>query len=492
LLVSLLLAPASGQETPELYNLQLRLSNSSGVPLNTSGAVVLSVYATAEAVTPVYTETHQVTAVDGVVNIVMGSVTPIPLSLFEGSAERWLGIKLASDPEMLPRRRMMSVPYAQRANSAGHADDVLGADINPNTITVNGNQIVDATGTWVGPGGVQGPAGPTGPAGANGSDGAAGAVGPAGPTGLTGLTGTAGADGSDGAAGSVGPTGPAGSNGSDGAVGPAGPTGLIGLTGTAGADGSDGAAGPVGPTGPAGSNGSDGAVGPAGPTGAAGAAGPVGSTGPAGANGAVGPTGLAGAAGADGSDGAAGPVGPTGTAGSNGATGSTGPIGPLGVQGPTGPAGPTGPGASDKAGFDVYDNTGGQTFTTGTITVNLDTVRTDTSGSVFSLAADEVTVSTTATFLVMMRVSFDQPSGNSKSNARIFLERDSGAGFTEVDGFQAFTYVRNNAEGENTANAQGLLEVTSGDKFRIRAFREGGSSTIRTLADATGLTLLEL
>ena len=36
------------------------------------------------------------------------------------------------------------------------------------------------------------------------------------------------------------------------------------------------------------------------------------------------------------------------------------------------------------------------------------------------------------------------------------------------------------------------FEVTSGDKFRIRALREGGSSTIRTLADSSGLTLLEL
>ena len=36
-------------------------------------------------------------------------------------------------------------------------------------------------------------------------------------------------------------------------------------------------------------------------------------------------------------------------------------------------------------GYDVYDNTGGQTFTNGTITLNLDTVRKDTGNEVLHL-----------------------------------------------------------------------------------------------------------
>lgn len=163
----------------------------------------------------------------------------------------------------------------------------------------------------------------------------------------------------------------------------------------------------------------------------------------------------------------------------------------MGVQGVAGPTGPAGPDTNE--GYDVYDNAGGQTFTTGTITVNLDTVRTDTTGGAeFSLSGDEVTVNNTGTYLVIFRVSFDQPSGNSRAVAGIFLERDTGSGFAEVDGFRAFTYVRNSAEGENTSNVQGILQVTSGDKFRIRALRQAGTSTIRTIADGTGLTLAEL
>ena len=64
-------------------------------------------------------------------------------------------------------------------------------------IRVNGGQIVNSTGCWVGNNsGLVGPTGPTGPSGTNG---AAGSTGPTGPTGPTGSTG------------STGPTGPAGS-----------------------------------------------------------------------------------------------------------------------------------------------------------------------------------------------------------------------------------------------------------------------------------------
>jgi len=66
-------------------------------------------------------------------------------------------------------------------------------------IRVNGGQIVNSTGCWVGNNsGLVGPTGPTGPSGSTG------------PTGPTGGAGTNGATGPTGPTGSTGPTGPAG------------------------------------------------------------------------------------------------------------------------------------------------------------------------------------------------------------------------------------------------------------------------------------------
>jgi len=62
------------------------------------------------------------------------------------------------------------------------------------SLTVGGNQVIDANGAWVGaPTGLVGPAGPQGVAGAAGPKGADGAAGPAGADGATGPQGPAGA-----------------------------------------------------------------------------------------------------------------------------------------------------------------------------------------------------------------------------------------------------------------------------------------------------------
>jgi hypothetical protein len=55
-------------------------------------------------------------------------VTPLPANLFSG-ADRYLGIKVGSDPEMTPRQRVTSVGYALRA---GFVDQGPGASFHEN------------------------------------------------------------------------------------------------------------------------------------------------------------------------------------------------------------------------------------------------------------------------------------------------------------------------------------------------------------------------
>ncbi len=205
---------------PELTE-QGRLFDGQGVPLNASVVVVFSVYASGSGGAPLWSETHTVAADDGYFSVQLGSVTPFPSSLWDGSP-RYVGIKVGADPEMTPRQDVASVPYALVAN------DAVG-DIHPASVTVNGTLVIDNNGAWVGPSsglvgptGAQGPAGPQGPIGPTGAQGPAGPQGPIGPTGAQGLQGPQGDIGPQGVQGPIGPQGPTGAQGPIGPTGPAG------------------------------------------------------------------------------------------------------------------------------------------------------------------------------------------------------------------------------------------------------------------------------
>ncbi len=283
LTAALLAAPSTAQSGPLLVAYQARLTDASGVPLTGAQTVTVSVYGAATSGSPLYVETHAVSMLNGVATLLLGSVNPMPASLFQG-AERWVGITVAPDVEMSPRLRISSVPYALNAL------DVAGADIHPHSVTVNGILVIDSTGQWVGsPTGLvgpPGPAGPAGPAGPQGDVGPPGAMGPVGPQGLQGDEGPAGPKGIQGDVGPAGPEGPVGPQGLQGDEGPAGPQGPQGDVGPMGPEGPVGPEGPEGDPGPAGAQGPAGAEGPAGPQGAPG---PIGPEGPAGSQGSEGP-----------------------------------------------------------------------------------------------------------------------------------------------------------------------------------------------------------
>jgi hypothetical protein len=331
------LAPSpSLADVPQGITEQGRLFDAGGNPIDAAVTLTFSLYPTAAGGTAVWTEQQTVMLDEGYFSVQLGAVTPIPPATWNGSVY-YVGIKVGADPEMSPRQPTFAVPYALVTS------DAVG-DIHPTTVSVNGQLVIDANGTWVGPPtnlvgptGAQGPAGAAGPAGAQGPAGPAGSagpIGPQGPVGPAGASGAQGAQGPQGPQGSPGLQGPAGANGADGAQGPPGP---------AGADGAAGANGATGATGADGATGAGGATGATGATGAAGAQGPQGPQGPAGAQGPTGAAGAQGTAGSNGSNGAQGATGAAGSNGSNGAQGSAGTAGATGAQGAIGPTGATGP-----------------------------------------------------------------------------------------------------------------------------------------------------
>jgi hypothetical protein len=233
-LAALAAVGASQSPIPATLAFQGRLTLQAGGNVNGAVALTLRVYNDPAGGAARWTENQPAVAVNnGLFAVELGRGTGFPPALFDGRP-LFLGVQVASDPEMVPRLPIPSQAYAQLA---AEAVDVRARDIHPRTVSVGAGTVIDATGRWVGsPTGLQGPTGPTGPTGpqgAQGPTGPAGAQGPAGPAGPQGLPG------SQGPAGATGPTGPPGPQGRDGPSGQSGPTGPVG---------------PIGPTGPAGAS----------------------------------------------------------------------------------------------------------------------------------------------------------------------------------------------------------------------------------------------
>lgn len=147
-------------------------------------------------------------------------------------------------------------------------------------------------------------------------------------------------------------------------------------------------------------------------------------------------------------------------------------------------------GNDQGAAFDVYDNAGGQSFTTTPITVNLDTIRRSQSNYTLG-ATDDVTVSSDGTYEMTYNCSVDVTT-NARTNGRCWLERNTGAGFTEIDGSRCYTYNRTTTNGESSCSRTIISEMASGELVRLRAVREDGTGTLITIPDASSLTMKKI
>jgi len=108
----LLLFSYSLAQVPQMINYQGKLTKSSGALLDTTISMVFSIYLDPINQIPLWTETQTAVSVEkGIFNVLLGSVNPIPDSVFDGTT-RYLGVNIGADPEISPRKPMVSVPYA--------------------------------------------------------------------------------------------------------------------------------------------------------------------------------------------------------------------------------------------------------------------------------------------------------------------------------------------------------------------------------------------
>lgn len=103
------------------YPLQGVLFDSAGAEINGTLSVEFNLYLNETGGTTLWTETSNVDFADGLFSIYLGEVTPLDPSLFADNDGLWLGITVATDPEM-DRVYLGSTPYSAYAEHVGEVD----------------------------------------------------------------------------------------------------------------------------------------------------------------------------------------------------------------------------------------------------------------------------------------------------------------------------------------------------------------------------------
>jgi len=102
-------------QTSQLLNYQGKLTNKDGTPASGTYTIIFSIYSAAADGAALWDETRDVSVTNGVFNVLLGSIKSFPENLFTGTGNRYLGIKVGTDPEMQPRFQLASVAYAIKA-----------------------------------------------------------------------------------------------------------------------------------------------------------------------------------------------------------------------------------------------------------------------------------------------------------------------------------------------------------------------------------------
>lgn len=129
--------PASPQSSTSSIAYQGRLASSGGAPLTGIYPMVFRLYGqqagSAALWEEVWTGPNSVRVSDGLFNVMLGSLTPVPGSVTASGATLWLGITIGSDSEMAPRVQLGWTPYSAYAQNVAN-DSITGDKIANGTI----------------------------------------------------------------------------------------------------------------------------------------------------------------------------------------------------------------------------------------------------------------------------------------------------------------------------------------------------------------------
>ncbi len=129
-------------EVPKQINYQGYLTNDVGSPVEGDIQMVFSIYDVPTAGTALWWEDQTVLVINGIYNVQIGqdpTSNPFPANLFDG--QRWLGVTVESDAEMMPRQSLTSTPFAMRAAVPDSVEDGVIETIHLASYAVTGDKI---------------------------------------------------------------------------------------------------------------------------------------------------------------------------------------------------------------------------------------------------------------------------------------------------------------------------------------------------------------
>jgi len=113
LLVQFVFSVQTAYAVPDLISYQGQLNDDSGSPINGSRDFVFSIYDVASSGTALWTENQTIGVTNGVFNVQLGASSPISPQVFDNEL-LYLGIKVESDVEMVPRQQITSSAFSQK------------------------------------------------------------------------------------------------------------------------------------------------------------------------------------------------------------------------------------------------------------------------------------------------------------------------------------------------------------------------------------------
>lgn len=113
-----------GQNSPTVINYQGFLTDSENSQINGSHELSFRIYETEQSADFIWEESKVVEIVNGYFHTQLGSINPIEQSIFS-EPDRWLGISVDVDNEMLPRIHFASVAYAMNVPTEMSDEDWL-------------------------------------------------------------------------------------------------------------------------------------------------------------------------------------------------------------------------------------------------------------------------------------------------------------------------------------------------------------------------------